>query len=224
MHEKPRNSDGAAPGEAKPGAGAPRPRGLAALRLWQWGVVALSVLIMGLGIALPLLADTRQTVAVDDRGRVVAAVETEADGTARTRAGTPIVGGFLPSGGGATPGADGTPGDEPGGTRVELEQRDYVSPAVFRAGFSFFVGFAIAFALRQFVKISVVALGLFFLAMFGLQYAGLIEVKWGVLEARYDAAGGWLASEFDSFRAFMTGYLPSAALATTGLAAGFAKR
>ncbi len=216
-------SSSRAPEHAREGAepGAARPRGLRAIRLWQWAAIAVSVVVMGLGIALPILADTRQTVAVDPQGRVVADVVTDPDGAPRTRGGIPLTSGFLPSGSDPAPGE---PGGAPAGTPVELEQRDYVSPAVFRAGFSFFVGFAIAFALRQFVKVSVVALGLFFLALFGLQYAGLIEVKWGVLEERYEAAGGWLASEFDSFRSFMTGYLPSAALATAGFAAGFAKR
>ena len=54
---------------------------------------------------------------------------------------------------------------------------DQWSPAIFRMGFSFCVGFAIAFALRTFVRLSLIAIGVFFLALFGLQYAGFIEVN-----------------------------------------------
>jgi len=223
MSDEPRTPERDAPHHAGDYAGdQPRPRGLRAIPLWAWGAIVASVALMALGLALPRLADTRNTVAVAPDGRVLAMVEeTQPDGSARTRSGDLIVGGFLPPSSDAGRDPD-TP--DPRGTPVTLEERDIVSPAVFRAGFSFFVGFAVAFALRQFVKFSIVALGLFFLAMFGLQYAGLIEVKWAVMEDRYHAAGGWLGGQVESFKAFLTGYLPSAALATAGLAAGFTRK
>jgi uncharacterized membrane protein (Fun14 family) len=97
-------------------------------------------------------------------------------------------------------------------------------PSVFRVGFSFFVGFAVAYALRSFVKLAVVALGFFFLALFGLQYAGIIEVRWALLAERYNDISGDLQSRAAGLWSSMSAVLPSAASATTGLMAGFWRR
>ena len=110
----------------------------------------------------------------------------------------------------------------PGAAATE-DHEDTLSPAVFRMGFGFFVGFAIGFATRTFVKFTLFGLGLFFLLLFGLQYGGIIEVKWALLEARYHEAGSWIGGQLSGFRAFVTGYLPSATLATAGLVVGFKK-
>lgn len=95
------------------------------------------------------------------------------------------------------------------------------SPAIFRLGFSFFVGFAIAYALRTFVKLSLVVVGLFALLLFGLEYAGLLEIRWGAIGEKYDSIAAWASGQFESFRTFITGELPSAGAAVAGLALGF---
>jgi uncharacterized membrane protein (Fun14 family) len=97
------------------------------------------------------------------------------------------------------------------------------SPAIFRLGFSFVVGFAVAFALRWAVKTALIVAGLFALAVLGLQYSGLVDVKWGMIENHYDEASSWLSSQTKSFTAFITGALPSGASAAAGLFAGFKK-
>ena len=90
-------------------------------------------------------------------------------------------------------------------------------------GFSFFVGFSIAYALKTFVKISIIAIGMMLLALFGLQYAGVITVDWSAMEGHYDSIVAWLGTQTDTFRTFVTGYLPSSAMAGLGLVAGFKK-
>jgi uncharacterized membrane protein (Fun14 family) len=98
------------------------------------------------------------------------------------------------------------------------------SPTAFRVGFSFFVAFAMAFSLRTFFKFALVALGFFFLATFGLQHTGMVEVNWTVMEERYTQVAGAVergASEGARDLAF---YLPSAAAALVGLAAGLVRR
>ncbi len=95
------------------------------------------------------------------------------------------------------------------------------SPAVFRLGFSFFIGFAVAYALRTFVKLSLVVVGVFALFLFGLEYAGLLEIHWGAIGDKYDSVAAWATGQFDSFRTFITGELPSAAAAIAGLGLGF---
>lgn len=98
------------------------------------------------------------------------------------------------------------------------------SPVIFRLGFSFFVAFCMAYALRTFMKVAVLALGVAFLALFGLQYAGLVNVNWEALKARYDDLAVWVSAQTQTFKAFVTGYLPSAASAGAGFVAGFVRR
>jgi uncharacterized membrane protein (Fun14 family) len=128
-------------------------------------------------------------------------------------------GGFMPGEPGYDPEA--VPGEAEAG---EPRAVDEFSPAIFRLGFSFVIGFAVAYALRTFVKISVIAIGVFALALFGLQYAGVIEVNWNAMGGHFDSAKGYIASQTASFKDFMTGSLPSAASATAGLVVGFRKR
>ena len=59
------------------------------------------------------------------------------------------------------------------------------------------------------------------LALFGLQYAGVIDVDWSRMSEHWDAIAAWLGEQTASFRDFITGYLPSAASALAGMALGF---
>ncbi len=97
------------------------------------------------------------------------------------------------------------------------------SPAVFALGFSFFVAFAVAYAIRTFVKMALIAAGFMALFLFGLQYSGMIEVKWAAMEKKYDQGSSWISEQTKSFTAFITGALPSAGAAAAGLVAGFRK-
>lgn len=127
--------------------------------------------------------------------------------------------GFLPSDGHA-PGTT----DRPAAAQTSTDGAtalDTWSPAIFRAGFGFFTGFSIAYAMRAFVKISITIIGLALLALFGLQYAGIIDVNWSALEQHYDATAAWLGDQTESFMRFLTGYIPSTAAAIAGLTIGF---
>ena len=123
--------------------------------------------------------------------------------------------GFLPT---PTPGSDAPKAPAPPSAEQSIE--DWY-PAIFRLGFSFFVGFCIAYALRAFFKVSLAAIGVILLALFGLQYAGVVQVDWSAMGRHYDGVVGWLAGQFSGFKNFVTGYLPSAASAGVGLFAGF---
>jgi len=68
-----------------------------------------------------------------------------------------------------------SPGGAPTGTAESGSASEW-SPFFVKGGFSFFVGFCIGYALRAFFKISAVALGIVFLAIFGLQQIGIVEV------------------------------------------------
>ncbi|MEM7229773.1 MAG: FUN14 domain-containing protein [Planctomycetota bacterium] len=98
---------------------------------------------------------------------------------------------------------------------------DVWSPALFKLGFSFFVGFCIGYAVRTFVKVSIIGIGMILLILFGLQYAGLIDVDWNAFQDRYDGIMGWLRAETETFSQFVKGSLPSAGAVAAGLVFGF---
>lgn len=128
---------------------------------------------------------------------------------------------------GESPGGDSGTGSGGGAEQApEREQTvlEDASPAIFRLGLSFMVGFAMAYAVRTFVKISLIAVGVFFLALFGLDYAGLVTINMGAIEQHYDSLMAFLSREFDSFRSFVTGYLPSATSAGAGMVFGFRRK
>ncbi|MCA9298862.1 MAG: hypothetical protein KDA28_07340 [Phycisphaerales bacterium] len=162
-------------------------------------LLLLSVLVMVAGVALSMVGG-------DGTIEPAGAGEVSSD----------LVQGFAPTGDGTTDGA--AAGHEPDSPMDEW------SPVVFRAGFSFFVGFAIAYAMRQFLKLAVIGIGLMFFGLFGLQYAGIIDVDWTILEGHYDSASSWISSQTADFMSFVQGYLPSAALAGAGLVTGFRKK
>jgi uncharacterized membrane protein (Fun14 family) len=123
--------------------------------------------------------------------------------------------GFLPSGP-SSPEPTGEASPRP--TDWSLENW---SPAVSRLGLGFFAGFCVAYALRAFFKICIVAIGLIVLAVVGLQYAGVVVVDWTAAQTHYGAVTQWLAGQTATFRQFITGYLPSSGTAALGLFAGF---
>ncbi|MFM9994692.1 MAG: FUN14 domain-containing protein [Phycisphaerales bacterium] len=176
---------------------APPGRGLPA---WAKVLVVIAVVLMAAGVAIPLVAGG----ASDAAPRGGAAGGGDFSGVTGLSAG----------------GADG------GGEPASAPPSGAASwgPAVFRLGFSAFVGFAIGYALRSFVKLALVALGFFFLALFGLQYAGLIEVRWAAMSERYDELSRSIGSGAKGAWSSMSILLPSAASATAGLVAGFWRR
>lgn len=199
---------------------------------WAMALLALSGLVMIAGVGLGVSG------ALDDREAVEAIQREQAAATeGRTAPGADMATGFVGQGGdvtwpfpvpglpGSTPEPTAAPdGEEPGEAEAAPAIEDPWSPAIFRMGFSFFVGFAMAYALRTFAKVTVVAAGVFFLLLFGMQYAGLVEVKWTAMADRYDGIQAWLAAQVAGFRAFVTGYLPSAGAAVAGLGLGFVRK
>jgi uncharacterized membrane protein (Fun14 family) len=161
--------------------------GIKATPLWIKALLAGSVLLMGAGVAWPMLSP----------------------------AAAPAAGGMSAMANGLAPAGDGVVSGDPAALW---------SPAVFRLGFSFFVAFVVAYAVRSFLQMAMIAAGFMLLMLFGLQYAGLIEVKWKAMEDRYEGASSWVSAETKSVTAFLTGVLPSGAAAATGLAAGFRRK
>lgn len=177
------------------------------LPMWAKLLAGVSIVLMIAGVALPFVA----------RGSSATATS---GGTGASN--IPGVTGF--TGGTGSGGMENVGDSGPSGEPRPATGAAAWGPSVFRMGFSFFVGFSIAFALRSFMKLALVALGFFFLALFGLQYAGLLEVKWGAMSERYDELTQSLETRAQSAWTSMSVLLPSAAAASAGLFAGFWRR
>ncbi|GAB4550322.1 MAG: hypothetical protein Tsb0013_11980 [Phycisphaerales bacterium] len=106
----------------------------------------------------------------------------------------------------------------------EADPMDVYSLGVLRLSFSFFAGLAVAHFLRTLLKATLIGAGFLIFGLLLLQYAGFVDVKWDVIEQRYETFGAWAGDQFESFRTFVTGYLPSVGAATVGGVLGFKRR
>ncbi len=185
------------------------------LARWQKLLLAASAAIAVLGLALMLAGW------MTGGDSSPAAQPAAPESTTTHDPALPPPAGFLP-GDPQFPAADPTP-DRPAAAQTSTDSHalETWSPAIFRAGFGFFTGFSIAYAMRAFVKISLTVIGLMLLALFGLQYANIIDVNWTAMEQHYDTTAAWLSSQTASFMRFVTGYIPSTAAALAGLTIGF---
>jgi len=62
------------------------------------------------------------------------------------------------------------------------------------------------------------------LALYGRNYAGLLEVKWGLVSERADELAHTAATQAKSFTTTLTGYLPSGGAGAAGLFAGWRRK
>ena len=76
------------------------------------------------------------------------------------------------------------------------------------------------FALKVAFKVAIVVAGLMLLGVFGLQYAGLVDVNWSGVEAHYDTWADWLGVRGAAFLDFVGANLSSGASFLAGLALG----
>jgi uncharacterized membrane protein (Fun14 family) len=93
-----------------------------------------------------------------------------------------------------------------------------------KGGFGLFVGFAIGFAIRAFIKLATVIIGFYLLTLTMLAYAGWVEIHWDIMEGQFNGLISNLGAQFESFKAFLTGSIPSSGLTAAGLAGGLRQK
>jgi uncharacterized membrane protein (Fun14 family) len=114
-------------------------------------------------------------------------------------------------------------GLNPAGTgegTVVIGEQPAMSPALLKLGFSFFAAFAAGLAMRTFLRLALIFVGLQILALMGLSYLGWVEVHWEAMSQAFDRFSDNVQKEAGSFQTFITGSLPQAGLAMMGLFAG----
>jgi len=68
---------------------------------------------------------------------------------------------------------------------TEEEESGTWSPALLRGGISFFVAFCLAFALRSFLRLATIFIGIWALSLFAFDYLDWIQVNWGLIEDKF---------------------------------------
>lgn len=204
------------PAESSPGSDARARVQLPRLRRWEMVVAGCAAFLVIAGVAVKGYHAVRGDDGADKSRRV-----------AENRSGGTMTGHGLVDEGGSTqtfpwPVPQGQePGEESSRSTVEVE--DW-SPVMLRSGFGFFVGFALGFVLKTFFRISSFIGGAALLLLFGLSYAGWIEVRWEVMQEHWDAWAGRLGDELGEFKAFVAGSVPTLGLGGFGFFTGVRKR
>ena len=115
--------------------------------------------------------------------------------------------------------------DQPGmiDSTVDSAKRVWGS-TLFKLGFSFAAAYIVGFALRGFFNFTIASLGFFIAALVGLQYAGIMEVKWHAGSEQFDTFIGWLGHQVSSLRQLVTGALPSGLAGGLGVWSGWRRK
>lgn len=142
---------------------------------------------------------------------------------------TLVVGGVLsltgdpppPAGGGNLSGLSNNlvPGQPPGTTTTPAPEEP-AARGVFRLGFSFLAGFCLGSFLRATMKVAAIAFGFWLALTMLLSYFGILVVDWNAMDSLWNRFAASVEQEWGSFQTFLTGSLPAAGLAVTGLAVG----
>ena len=98
------------------------------------------------------------------------------------------------------------------------------SPLLTKLGFSFVVGFSIGYVLLIFLRTTAFLAGLVLLALFGLQYLGVLYLNWQNLETSYQSVLSWVLPRAENFRDFITHNLSSSGMAAMGILTGLTRR
>jgi uncharacterized membrane protein (Fun14 family) len=98
------------------------------------------------------------------------------------------------------------------------------SPATFRLGVSYLGGFFLGWALRRFIKATLLLSGAAILLIGLGKKLGWMDLDWASLEGHVQHSLSWLHGEAGAIKQFLTGYLPSAGAAATGIFLGFRRK
>ena len=98
------------------------------------------------------------------------------------------------------------------------------SPLLTKLGFSFVVGFSIGYVLLIFLRTTAFLAGLVLLALFGLQYLGVLYLNWQNIETSYQSVLSWALPRAENFRDFITHNLSSSGMAAMGILTGLTRR
>lgn len=184
-------------------------RGLRGLPFWKKGLLFVAGLLVVSGLAIKgysLVAGTSKSASKES------GAPSGSDGSGNLVAPQKLLPGEGPT----------EPRERP--SVEEPSTLDEWSPALVKGGLSLFVGFCVGYALRSFAKLAALVLGLVFIGILVLSWSGVVQVEWDKVSAGFDSLVAAVKTQFESFKVFLQGSLPSASLATVGLVSGLKKK
>jgi uncharacterized membrane protein (Fun14 family) len=107
-----------------------------------------------------------------------------------------------------------------GSTNDSANSANPAAKGVFRLGFSFLAGFCLGSFVRAALRVAAIAFGFWLAMTFVLSYYGLMRVEWDAISSIWDRFAANIENEWANFSTFVTGSLPAAGLAATGLVFG----
>lgn len=91
-------------------------------------------------------------------------------------------------------------------------------------GIGCLLGFVVGAAVRLFLKLGLMLMGVIALVLFGISSIGWIDLPWDTLAETTEALGGWFTRQTAELHTALTGMLPSSAASGVGLFAGATQR
>lgn len=98
------------------------------------------------------------------------------------------------------------------------------SPVFLKGGAGLFLGFCVGSAIRSFLKLGAVILGVYIVSLLMLSWMGWIEIRYPIIDAQLGNISGHFQTQFDSFKAFLSGTFPTMGAATAGFIGGIRKK
>jgi uncharacterized membrane protein (Fun14 family) len=98
------------------------------------------------------------------------------------------------------------------------------SPALFRLGGSYIVGFFIGWGIRKSLKMAFWFAALIVAGGLAAQYFGLFHVDLEALQDHFARSLAWLKGESGAIKEFLTGYIPSSAAGIVGMIVGATRK
>jgi uncharacterized membrane protein (Fun14 family) len=179
-------------------------------------VLGIAILMMILGVVITLTADRPTTPATHSTA--------SPPHESRQLEGDLLSRGFVPtrpSTPGQAPAPDPVHDPESNGRSLEVSD---LSPFMVKGGFGLFIGFAIGFAMRAFLRLAIVIIGFYLLVLTMMAYAGWIDIHWNLMEGQFNHLLSALGGQFESFRTFLTGAIPASGLTMVGFAVGLRRK
>jgi uncharacterized membrane protein (Fun14 family) len=97
---------------------------------------------------------------------------------------------------------------------------DYLLSIAPQIGFSLLAGVAVGAALRVAMRLALILLGVVFMALFAMQYHGLIHVNWPQVEGHAMSMLDWVYTYSTAVAAYAAAHLPEGAAFVAGAAGG----
>lgn len=117
------------------------------------------------------------------------------------------------------------PGEtEPASKNSDPETLNEWSPTFLKGGAGLFMGFCVGFAIRSFIKLGSVILGFYVLSLLMLSWLGWIDINYPEIDNQLGDLSENFKGQFESFKAFLSGAIPTTGMAGFGFFAGLKKK